>query len=33
MPQAASEAPRALQPSYPVSPVIRLNNASAFRTV
>ncbi|MGF6997206.1 hypothetical protein P3T25_005582 [Paraburkholderia sp. GAS32] len=33
MPQASSEAPRALQPFYRASPVIRLDNARAFRTV
>jgi hypothetical protein len=33
MPQASSEAPRALQPFYRAFPVIRLDNALAFRTV
>ncbi|CAE6731443.1 hypothetical protein SAMN05192563_10347 [Paraburkholderia aspalathi] len=33
MPQASCEVPRALQPFYRASPVIRLDNARAFRTV
>ena len=33
MPQASSEAPQALQPYFRASPVIRLDNALAFRTV
>lgn len=33
MPQASSEAPRALQPFHQASPAIRLDNARAFRTV
>jgi hypothetical protein len=33
MPQASSEAPRALQPIYRALPAIRLDNADAIQTV